>query len=859
KGADKEVNSSYTAKGLLTRITYPTKGYSNFIYEPNTYRGTKTVFPPINSLKVHAEKILGDHTPFSSSNSTTSLGFDQKAQLDLGASLSWDSGCEKFSTKDNDGNEQIDFHIKSQFSITDLTSPSNNPNVYQITPVSTNSLGSSFFILPKSNYSNCFVNLVAGHSYQITINANWECITSGATLTYYQGTKSEVPVNLITGGVRIQKVETNDNINATPQIIHYYYGKKDSPDISTGEQGFMPRYYKFTTDYDKCTLGNLAPINHFEVSSNSLNALYNSIGENTVGYHFVTVSNGGDNFENGGEEHEFILDNDAPVNNKQGDYIPSAPWSNIGFQNGTEKTVNVFKKSGTAITVLKTQSNNYIQDPRYHEEVFGYVVQKKYDDIFTAPVTYTCTVEDAKRKWTHNECITTGDHKHNWAAVPGQKDWVCIGLGANNQTITTEDRCFGKEDTVFSNINILDNLNISEYTNVSRWEYLNSTTTTTYDENGQNPTNTTTTYEYANPIHLQPTTITTSLDNAGTSNPHQLITHTLYPQDYNLTGTLTGTAAVLKNMADRNMINVPIEQTKISVQGWDVHVIDGQVTTYKMNNNFIAKDKDFKLKFNNSGTSNQDLISVEPSTITTAGNFTFDSHYEEANACNTYDTNNNLLELKDRKNLYSFIREPGTGNVWAKTLHTNYNDIAYSSFEHEDVNKDFTHWWYTNTNIVTLAAFNGNKALKLKDGDEGYVKSIVSLSKYQNYKISFWAIDGAVNVNTMEGEGITSSRSLLTLRTGPTRQGWTYYEGVFSNAILVILSGTATIDELRLYPVNARMHTYVHKMAQGIISECNENNQKTDYLYDEFNRLKLVKDQDGNILKKNEYKYQATY
>lgn len=45
-GADKEPDSDYAVKGLLKKITYPTKGYTIFDYEANTYYGTKLVYPP---------------------------------------------------------------------------------------------------------------------------------------------------------------------------------------------------------------------------------------------------------------------------------------------------------------------------------------------------------------------------------------------------------------------------------------------------------------------------------------------------------------------------------------------------------------------------------------------------------------------------------------------------------------------------------------------------------------------------------------------------------------------------------------------------------------------------------------------
>ena len=43
----------------------------------------------------------------------------------------------------------------------------------------------------------------------------------------------------------------------------------------------------------------------------------------------------------------------------------------------------------------------------------------------------------------------------------------------------------------------------------------------------------------------------------------------------------------------------------------------------------------------------------------------------------------------------------------------------------------------------------------------------------------------------------------------------------------------------------------------GITTQCDANNRIAYYEYDNSNRLKIIKDQDGKILKVLEYKYKA--
>jgi hypothetical protein len=379
----------------------------------------------------------------------------------------------------------------------------------------------------------------------------------------------------------------------------------------------------------------------------------------------------------------------------------------------------------------------------------------------------------------------------------------------------------------------------------SRWRYLNSSSEISYDQNGANGSSVTTFYEYGNPVHMQPTATSTILENAGASNQRASYTKRYFLQDYTFPGTLTGTAAALKSMSDKHIWSSPIEELNYTIIGSTYKLIGGGLTTFKTNGTSIVKDKEYNIKYNNA-TIYQDLIGVTPATINSSGQFVFDAHYEQLNSYNRYDTGDNLLEAKDRKDTIALICEPNTGDVWAKVSNSNYANAAYSSFEHTTPSS-FTNWSYNVAAITTTGAQNGVKAYILTSNP---INS-QALVPAQKYKVSFWRKVSAGTIFSVKASGVT-----VTLRTGPQRNGWQYYEGIFTGATTLQITGDATIDELRLYPQSARMTSYVYKDGVGPTSQCNENNQTTYWEYDEFNRLKLTRDQDGNILKKNEYKYQ---
>lgn len=71
---------------------------------------------------------------------------------------------------------------------------------------------------------------------------------------------------------------------------------------------------------------------------------------------------------------------------------------------------------------------------------------------------------------------------------------------------------------------------------------------------------------------------------------------------------------------------------------------------------------------------------------------------------------------------------------------------------------------------------------------------------------------------------------------------------------MVLTDGDA-IDEVRVYPDDAFMSTYTYEPVTGMTSETDANGKTLFYEYDVLHRLKLVRDQDGNIIKTYEYKF----
>ncbi|MEO6733212.1 MAG: DUF5977 domain-containing protein [Ferruginibacter sp.] len=206
----------------------------------------------------------------------------------------------------------------------------------------------------------------------------------------------------------------------------------------------------------------------------------------------------------------------------------------------------------------------------------------------------------------------------------------------------------------------------------------------------------------------------------------------------------------------------------------------------------------------------------------------------------TYDVSGNLIGQKDEgnrilTNIYDYQDKYVVANIINADALT--DNSAYSSFE----STGFGGWSltgsgavYVNNGVTGIRSFtlNGNT----------FTRS--SLNTVKLYILSFWA----------DNTGITVTGGATLIKSAPTTNGFTYYE--YSLALgtsSVSVSGTANIDELRLYPASGRMRTVTYDPLIGKTSECDENNRISYYDYDNLGRLQYIKDESRNIVKMYEY------
>ena len=328
-----------------------------------------------------------------------------------------------------------------------------------------------------------------------------------------------------------------------------------------------------------------------------------------------------------------------------------------------------------------------------------------------------------------------------------------------------------------------------------------------YDTNGLNPVTTSETYTYNDFDQLS--CVTTSRSDGTTSS----VTFK-YPGDLPNTPYTT--------MTGKNILAPVIESETSFINGVTTMVTDAEHNQYKAFNGIYKPELIKKLE------------TLAPITVGTP----YASQMKEVVSFD-YNNNGRMIKLQPKDG-------PTTVYLWgykeqyliAKIENAAYNDVAYTSFEDDYGGSNWT------LNSLSGSVSTTNK----RTGEKSFTLAAGSIAKTgltsgKAYILSYWSQNGSL--------------TLGTLKTGNKINGWTYYEHTFtaSSSTLNISGNGKNIDDLCLYPVGALITTYTYKPLAGITSETDPSGRTIFYEYDNFGRLKRVKDEQGNILKEYRYHY----
>lgn len=201
----------------------------------------------------------------------------------------------------------------------------------------------------------------------------------------------------------------------------------------------------------------------------------------------------------------------------------------------------------------------------------------------------------------------------------------------------------------------------------------------------------------------------------------------------------------------------------------------------------------------------------------------------------SYDSSGNLLEQGNYNDMHNaYIWNYNRTTPIAIVNNAGVADVAYSSFEDAGTGN----WTVPSTGVSVTGGITGGKSWTISGS---ITKS--GLTAASTYIVSYWSKTGSATVN-----GVTASSSF-------SKKGWNYFEHKVTGVTSITVTGSVTIDELRLYPADAKMTTNTYNPLVGITSQCDPANRIAYYEYDGIGRLKVVRDMDGNVLRVHDYQY----
>jgi hypothetical protein len=333
-----------------------------------------------------------------------------------------------------------------------------------------------------------------------------------------------------------------------------------------------------------------------------------------------------------------------------------------------------------------------------------------------------------------------------------------------------------------------------------------------YDQNDPSRFLTTTTnYYYDNINHHQVTRIETI-----NSRGETLLTTKQYPHEVSSLGVPYTT------MVTNNIINKVVKETVTKT----IPQNSPQQISYLLN------------AYNNWGNNN-----YLPQTV----QLQVKSNPQETRAVfNGYDSRGNILDMQKSSDIkQSFIWDYQQMQPVAQVINASMYDIAYTSFESSSGGQ------WTGINTAKIVS-NGSVTGKRSYYGSNFSFSRANLNSATSYIVSYWSQNGAYSI------GGTKTGFPQTLRSiSINSQTWTLYEHQVTGQSTITVTGSGSIDELRLYPANAQMTTISYEPLVGITSQCDASGRIVFYTYDSYGRLILVRDDNKNIIKQQCYNYKG--
>jgi YD repeat-containing protein len=186
--------------------------------------------------------------------------------------------------------------------------------------------------------------------------------------------------------------------------------------------------------------------------------------------------------------------------------------------------------------------------------------------------------------------------------------------------------------------------------------------------------------------------------------------------------------------------------------------------------------------------------------------------------------------------------------VEAVAKNASANEFAVATFENPNVTTTgLINFSYPEASVVAGNSKTGKNHFTCGSGGGGVI-SISGLSSAKQYIISFSAKKSVSAGNI----SVTAASPIAIPATG-----WKNIELKVGGQTSITITGTVKflIDDVRIAVVGSELTTFTHEPLVGVTSVSDQNGVTTTFEYDELSRLKIMRDNDQNILKRYVYNY----
>ncbi len=362
--SNRNPNSIYTKNGMLKNIYYPTKGRTEFIYEPNSVPRDKTIIPPIQTV---ANVFISE-----------SVGYGSEALSQVFTVNGNVLGTLKAAAWRDCGNDD----------------PVHPPQV-TATVINADTGAIVKTLSANETPASTSVSLMPGINYKIKIKVLRPCLGANAFIEVPGGAPYTITVNDEVAGMRVLKTLDYDN-NGNVETRKYFYGKLESLNTSSGVFATQdPTIARNVDSFETTKLYNHSTTVvtvKLTMNSSPIVKLFSLDGYMLM-YPYV-VESFGDNFENGGILHNFYENSEIdPDLLCSGQFFRGISFSN-NFLAGKEKLRYIFKKAGSTVIPVRSEEFTYGENTIFNKSVDNYVgrLTSTREEISTDSYGNTSTV-----------------------------------------------------------------------------------------------------------------------------------------------------------------------------------------------------------------------------------------------------------------------------------------------------------------------------------------------------------------------------------------------------------------------------------------------------------------------------------